>query len=112
MALRHYNLTLTGVAQRLSDVLTPVVAQAGEQADVALRVITLQMDDGSTNPLFVASDNGVSATDYAFRLEGGAGGVPPAPFILGEFEQGPIRLSDFYVVGTATEVLHIGTVPY
>ncbi len=116
MSFRHYNLTLDGTIQQLSDALANR-SRAGPD-DVTLRVVTLQMQGNSADPLFVGGPPRgggavtVTSTNHAFRLEPGAAGVPAAPFLLGEFESGPIRLSDFHVLGTDTEVLHIGTVEF
>ena len=111
MSFRHYNLTLDGTIQRLSSVLANT--EVGGPDDEALRVFMLQMQGDSANPLFVGGAPKVgtvitlTSTDHGFRLESGNAGVPSAPFLLGEFEAGTIRLSDFYVLGTDTEVLHI-----
>jgi hypothetical protein len=104
-------LTLDGTIQRLSSVLTD--PEVGGADDEALRVVQLQMQGNSANPLFVGGAPKVgtnvtlTSTDHGFRLEPGSGGVPTAPYLLGEFETGPIRLSDVYVLGTNAEVLHI-----
>lgn len=111
MSFRHYNLTLDGNIQRLSSALAD--SEVGGPDDEALRVVQLQMQGDSANPLFVGGAPKVgtnvtlTSTDHGFRLESGSGGVPAAPYLLGEFETGPIRLSDIYVLGTNTEVLHI-----
>lgn len=111
MSFRHYNLTLDGGIQRLSSVLADT--EVGGADDEALRVIQLQMQGDSSDPLFVGGAPKVgttvtlTSTDHGFRLEPGSAGVPAAPYLLGEFETGPIRLSDIYVLGTAAEVLHI-----
>ena len=110
MSIQHHVLTLSGVAERLSDLLAdPAV---GGRDDLPLRTISLQPRGANANPIYVGATNVVSATDYGVRLEPGATGVPPAPFILGEHEAGPLRLSNFYVIGTATQHLHILTVPF
>ena len=95
--------------------MTAVLAdtETGGPDDESLRVIMLQLQGDSSNPVFVGSAPKVgttvtlTSTDHGFRLEPGSGGVPSAPFLLGEFETGPIRLSDVYVLGTNTQVLHI-----
>lgn len=119
MSFRHYNLTLDGNIQRLSSVLAN--SAVGGADDESLRVITLQMQGDSGNPLFVGGapkvgtipdDVTLTSTDHGVRLEGGTGGVPTAPFLLGEFESGPLRLSDFFVLGTNAEVLHISVLGY
>lgn len=111
MSLKHHVLTLDGTVQRLSDVLA--VSEISGIDDVPLRTISLQPRGTNDNPTFVGAADPVTATDYGVRLEAGDTGVPPAPFILGEHDMGgPLRLSNFYVLGTDTEHLHILTVPF
>ena len=116
MSFRHYNLTLDGNIQRLSSVLAN--SEVGGPDDESLRVIQLQMQGDSAGPLFVGGAPKVgttvtlTSTDHGFRLEPGAAGVPAAPYLLGEFETGPIRLSDVYVLGTDSEVLHISVLGF
>lgn len=105
MAIQHFVLTLDGAAQRLSEVLTDPTRSG--RFDIPLRTVSLQPAGGNANPIFVGAAVDVSTTDFGIRLEPGATGVPPAPFILGEHESGPLRLSDFYVIGTAAQALHI-----
>ena len=116
MSFRHFNLTLDGTVQRLSNALPDNTV--GGADDEALRVISLQPEGGNADPIFVgggrkaAAGASLSSTDYGFRLEAATATIPPAPFILGEFETGPIRLSEFYVLGTADEILHIAVLGY
>ena len=109
MAVRQFVLTLDGTAQRLSDVLPdPAIAS---RDNVALRVISLQPGPSNANPVFIGDEN-VTTALWAWRSPAPTGGNPPAPLILGEFESGPIKLSNFYVRGTDGETLHIGTIPF
>ncbi len=111
MSIEHHVLTLSGAVQRLSDVLTDT--EISGRDDVPLRTISLQPRGANANPIYVGATAVTSATDFGVRLEPGATGVPPAPFILGEHDVGgPLRLSHFYVIGTATQHLHILTVPF
>ncbi len=115
MSLEHHVLTLDGAVQRLSSVLAD--SALGGADDIPLRTISLQPRGSNDNPIYVGGGNAdpvvITATNYGVRLEKGATGVPPAPFILGEHDVGgPLRLSNFYVLGTATQHLHILTVPY
>lgn len=111
MALEHHVLTLDGTVQRLSSVLAD--QSLGGADDIPLRTISLQPRGTNDNPVYVGATSSTSATDYGVRLEPGATGVPPAPFILGEHDVGgPLRLSNFYVIGTNAQHLHIMTVPF
>jgi hypothetical protein len=96
---RHYDLTLDGTAQSLSAVLA-----AGEDDHPLLRVY-LEGDDGNSNPIFVGADNTVSATSYGTRLPAPAAAEPLTE--RRDFTGVKLHLSDFWVLGTDTEVLHI-----
>lgn len=100
--IRHYVLTLTGSAQRLSSVL------ADMRDDLPVRAITLQPDGGNANPIYVGGyeTGALSSSNYGFRLEIGAAGVPPAPFVL-DPANAPMKLSDWYVLGTNTQKLTV-----
>ena len=109
-------VALTGVAQNLGDeifgglaALYPDIEQVRQ---IALRTLILQPDGGNSDPIYVGGDANVGAAKYAFRLEGAVTTIPPAPFILGEHETGPMKPKDFWVLGTAGEILHVGIVPF
>lgn len=101
--IRHYALTLTGAAQRLSSVLSP-----DDQANRrAFRELALQALGSNSNPIYVGGSSSVSATDYGFRINVPTGGVPDSPERLGAYDTGPLRLEDLWVIGTGSEVLHV-----
>jgi hypothetical protein len=108
MAFIAYSLTLNGSAQRLSSVLANT--QVGGPDDVAIRQLTLQGHHANTARVFIGDDSSVSVTDYGFYCPIPTGS--PVPVILGPFETGPMRLSNFWVIGTNAEVLKIGIVPF
>ena len=106
--IRHYVLTLTGSAQRLSAALPDAIVNGPH--DLPCRAISLQPFGANAAASYLgAYDSGaaVSATLYGVRLEAGAAGVPPAPFILGEFDGLPMKLSEFAVIGANTEKLAV-----
>lgn len=104
-----YTLTLTGSAQRLSDVLPNL----DPNTDKYLRLLWLQPDSGNGDPIYVGGSGSVSTDAYGFRLEAASTGIPPAPFSLGELlDPTGVRLSDLHVIGTDTEVLHLLAVYY
>lgn len=109
MSVRQYVLTLDGTSQRLLEPLTDPTVISDE--NVALRVISLQAGPSNANPVFIGDVN-VTAALWAWRLPAASGGDSPAPLILGEFESGPIKLSNFYARGTNGETLHIGIIPF
>ena len=109
MAVRQYVLTLSGVQQRLNAVLANT--EVGGIDDIAARTITFQGGESNANAVFIG-DSEVTAALWAWRIPAPVGGVPAAPLYHGEHESGPIKLSNFYVIGTADETLHIGVIPY
>ena len=98
----HYSLTLTGAAQQVSDVLG-----ANDDDPPALSV-QFEIQDDDTNPAYVGGDNTVSATDYGVRI---------APIAAAEqltepriFRGVKLRLREFWIIGTAADVVHITVV--
>ena len=96
-------LTLDGTPQCL---LPSDVAK-----DVPLVGLILQPRGSNNEPIYVGNNDGVSSSDYMFRLEAGDAGIPPAPFIL-ECAFQRYTLGSFWVTGTEGEILHIGGVTY
>lgn len=108
MAYIAYSLTLNGSAQRLSSVLSDTTV--GGKDDISIRQLILQGHHANTARVFVGDDASVSGTDYGFYLP-----IPtdsPLPVSVGPFETGPVRLSNFWVIGTNNEVLKIGIIPF
>lgn len=97
--------TLNGSAQRLGVSSPPSSGEFG--TDLRLREISLQPRGTNSNPVYVGTGSDVTSSNYAVRLPAPSGAIPPAPFILGEFEDGSVTLGDFWVIGTADEHLHI-----
>lgn len=104
--LNQYSLIMSGAAQRLSSVLSPTTP--GGNADLTIRILTLQHDPANANVINVGS-SAVSASAWAIQLPAPVASVAAAPYIF-EFGYGGIRLSELYVFGAAG-TLHIGTVP-
>lgn len=100
----HFDLTLTGAAQQLSDLLP-----AGRMP--SLRALILQADPANAGPVYLG-DASVSSSSYAVRIPIPVAGIPAAPFILGEFESGPMKLQNFWVLGDVDEVLHVSYIAY
>lgn len=107
MAARHYTLTLNGAAQRLSTVLGNT--EVGGPQDEAFRMISFQAGKANTNDIFIGATSSVSSSDYGVRLD--PTDTQPND-ILGHFDTGPYKLSDFYVIGTNAEKLHILAIPF
>ena len=114
MAFKAYQLTLSGAAQRLSNAyglgaMPSPVTVAFAAADLPLRQITLQALTAVAAIIYVGDSSAVSATVHGFRIDPTD---TQQPIVLGPFESGPIKLSDFWVLGTANDVLVIGAIPY
>lgn len=112
MALRSYTLTLTGVAQRLSQVLSTGAGNADPTGgeDIPFRQIRLQADPANAAVVYVGDSSAVSSTAHGGSLdptEASANSI-----ILGPFPTGPLRLSDIWVVGTNTQRLMVLGVPF
>lgn len=105
--VNHYVLTLTGSPQALSTVLGSVAE------DISLRGLWLQPNASNVNVIYLGGPTGtVTSASYGVRLEAPVAGIPHAPFNPGELDSAPMKLSDFYALGTNAEKLHIMAVAY
>jgi hypothetical protein len=94
----HYTMTLSGSAETL-----PALGK--------VRWMSLQPGGANANPVYLGGP-GVSSTDYGTCLPAASGGIPPPPHVIGEFYDGAIAVADFYVIGTASQKLHIHYLPF
>ncbi len=106
--VKHYNLTMDGTIQRLSDVLP-----TGE-GDL-IKYLAVQAQGNAANLMFVGSfasqdlaGRTLSSTDYGWRIEVPVSSIPTAPDII-EQSVSAFSLAEFVVLGTAPDVLHIMT---
>lgn len=97
--IRHHTLTMTGSAQQLS-------AAIADALPLPIRTISLQPYAANAAVAYVGGP-GVSSTSYGVRLEIPVTSIPPAPFVLGEFQTGWVKLEDLYVNGANGEKLSI-----
>ncbi len=95
----HYDLTLTGVAQQVSDVLPAA------QDDVPALSIQFEIQEDDTNAAFLGGDNTVTATSYGVRLPPIRAAEPLAEPRV--FRGVKLRLREFWITGTAGDVVHI-----
>lgn len=80
------------------------------KADIPQRQLTFQVRRAGSNAMYIGDTASVSANIHGFALDATD---TVLPVILGPFgESGPMKLSDFYVAGTAGDVLVIGAVPF
>lgn len=109
MAARDYTLTLTGVAQRLSSVLANTTP--GGTNDEACRQIVLAADPGNAAAVFVGASAAVSSSLFGFSLDPTQATAQDRQS-LGPFPDGPVKLSEIWVIGSSNEKLHVFAVPY
>lgn len=113
---KTYQVTIpaSGVA-RCSDAygLNPLASNYATEftkADIPQRQLTFQVRRNATNPMYIGDTSAVSANVHGFALD-------PTDTVLpvvlgGGYDSGPMKLSDFYVAGTAGDVLVIGAIPF
>lgn len=105
MAFRHKTVTLSGTVQNLHTAV-------GRQ-DEFIRQIGFQHDPANNNSVYVGGDDSLSASNFGFVLQND----PPGPDMgivgkIGPFESSCCKLSDFYILGTAAQKVHVSWVPY
>jgi hypothetical protein len=100
----HYTVTLTGAAQRLSDILAPPYQALPMEPPV--NVLIMQPGGANAGVCYVGGV-GVTAANYGFVLPAAAAGVPPAPYNLtqGMTVTPLLKLKEIYVLGAAGEKL-------
>jgi hypothetical protein len=108
--MKHYTLTLSGAAQRLSDCFGSGAGVVDPAKDIPFREIMLSSLKANAADIFVGGDNAtVTSTSHAFRID--PGDTAP-PITLGGHDSGGYKLSSIYVLGTASDVLCIGGNPF
>lgn len=110
MAFKHFALTLNGGVQRLSDVYGKGANVVDQADNVPYRQLTFQSDPANAAAVFVGSTNAVSSANHGFSVDPTQ--ASQLPIVLGPFDTGPLKLSDFFVIGTNNERLMIGGVPF
>ena len=108
MAVRHFDITLNGSAQRLSTAIPTVNGQAGP--DEAHRQLIFSSAPGNANVIYVGATSSVSSTSHGFSLDPTQ--ATQQPVSVGPFETGPVKLSEFWVLGTNAEILHVLAIPF
>ncbi len=102
MAARHYNLTITAAAQKLSAVYSDPTP--GGKLDEAMREIWLTAE---TDCFVGGSGQTLTTSIYGAKILAAA----TAPYYIGPFDAGAVKLSEISVIGTSG-VLHIQAFPY
>ena len=103
MAARNYQLSITAAPQRLS-VALPDPERGGKQ-DEACRQIILSTE----TDCFIGASAAMTTSIYGKKLFADTNATQP--LVIGPFPDGPVKLSDIFVIGTSG-VLHIFTIPY
>lgn len=103
MALRTYQLALAATQKRLSDVYGGAAGAPTAAVDIPYRQVILQAEAAAA---YVGMDPPTLATNnYGVTIASGAS------VVLGPFDTGPIKLSDFYVLGAGC-TLHVTGIPF
>jgi len=101
----HYVLTLNGSAQDLNTLLS------NTNDDQLVSSISFQPAAANAGAVFIGGSNTtVSATSYAVRLPVPDSSVPSAPYMIDAYRGGGLSLTDFSVIGTNNDKLHVGIV--
>ena len=101
---RQYQLTLSGAAQSLTDAIATDLSLLSEtDRNPVFRSLSLQADDGNSNPVFCGADSAVSAANHGFRIPTPVTAIPELPYVI----NGPGHVGDVWVLGTADEKLNI-----
>lgn len=113
MGFRQYALVCNAAppAKRLSDVYGDGTGVVNARNDIPYRQLIFQADPANGGPVYIG-DNDLTAPDNAaFVLQPTVDKL--AAISLGPFETGPMKLSDFYAVGSGgTPRLLISGVPF
>lgn len=97
--VRHFTLTLSGSAQQLN-------AEGDDSAkNFLVTGIAIQADAANANPVYIGGP-AVSASDYGIMIQTPTSTIPDPPVVL-ETGGKVIRANDVYVIGTATQKVHV-----
>jgi hypothetical protein len=113
MAFKQYALVVGAAppASRLSDVYGDGVGVVDARNDIPYRQIILQADPANGGPVYIGDSDLIAPDNAAFVLQPTVDKLPA--ITLGPFDSGPLRLSDFWAVGSGgTPRLLISGVPF
>ncbi len=107
MQVVHFDLTFSGAPQDLVTALPLTPA-----TDVPFKQITFMIDKAAANDAFIGERGAaLSTTVYGVRLDP-TDTIGLAAYTVGPFATGSVKLGDFAVLGTATQILHILGIAY
>ena len=96
--IRTYQLVCTATPQRLSDVYGDGAGVVNAAHDIPYRQIIFQVEAAN---VYLGADATVSTTKYGLMGDTTSNNKSIPSGGLGPFETGPLKLSDFWVVGAA-----------
>ena len=97
----HFEVEVTASAAALT-------ALAGNKS---IRWISIQPDGANVGAVYIGGA-GVTSSSYGSKLPAPVDGIPPPPFIIGEFEDGTMGPQNIYIVGTADDSVHVHVLVY
>lgn len=98
-------MALTGTQYTVTATATRPFALAAGAPRVPVQEISFKAPGGNTGTVYIGNSNVTTSTNILIEVTAGTG------FTSGPFDNGPIYLDDFYVVGTANDRLFIYAVP-
>lgn len=113
MAAFQRTLTLNGTAQRLSQVYASGAANAEPSADqnIPFRQLWLQADPANANVVYLGADALVTSINHGVSLDP-TQATAQDRVSMGPFSSGPVKLSDFWAIGTNAQRLMILGIPF
>lgn len=108
---RGFQLLLSGVPQQLSDVYGDGTSVVVSAHDLAYRMLVFEGHPSNNADIYIGDSSALTSSNAGIHLPKIAN-VNPQRFPLGPFEAGPMKLSNFWVLGTAGDHLHIAGVPF
>lgn len=109
MAIKAYTLTLSGSSENLASALAAAGATItpGGEGDGSFASVILQSNQDNAGDIYIGNNGQtVTSASYGTRLEANAE-VAPAVREFDAAGGSSLRLSDFVVLGTANEKLHV-----
>jgi hypothetical protein len=113
MAFVQYALVANSAppAKRMSDVYGDGAGVVNARNDIPFRQLVFQADPANGGPVYIGDSDLTAPDNAAFVLQPTVDKL--AAITLGPFDSGPMRLSDFYIVGSGgTPRVFISGVPF
>lgn len=98
-------MALTGKQYTVTATATQPFPLSAAGLHVPLQEISFKTPTANTGTVFIGNSNVTTTTNILIQLEKGTG------FTSGPFDNGPVSLDDYYVIGTANDIVYIYAVP-